>query len=587
MSIIVKGKSTQVKGKSTQVSPKVVTDGLVFYTDPFNFKSRSRSLPLTGGTIIDLTSSYNFEGTFTDEPEVSNDYKYISFDGTDDYILFPFSSAESIQLQQPFYRYKPKTFTFSAWVKSGTTGGGGVMFFGGGNDFFLKIPALTATTYTPGTYTSVIGENWSATTPTQSSRNLTSFEVTVGSGGTITKAVAESTLAVGGGSLPNNELVIVKLSGDTIGGSTPADDAYLLWRAGTSSQMRWGFGIGDNYGMTIGDSIDRGTFTTDRVSNEPQEWNLITITDVGELVTDNLSCYVNGELVNQDTSTFLNGSQMNPGTINAGQINIGRGGASTFATFLNGSLGPCMMYDKALSQNEILRNYETLKNRFGPIKKLNFNRKSILLDGTDDRIECSSLTAYDNSDFSVSIWVKKTTSGLEYVISNSSASAKAGFDIVINSLNVNFQRRTTTKQAATGYINIGFTYNTWHNLIGTYNDTTGDLKLYLDGVLKNTSSASSDVNTASVDLRIGCSTSNSLFFQGGIDEVSLFNTELSQIDITSIYNSGTPTDLTSYSPLGWWRMGDGDTAPTITDNGSGGNNGTMTNFSTFSIDVPT
>ena len=587
MSIIVKGKSTQVKGKSTQVSPKVVTDGLVFYTDPFNFKSRSRSLPLTGGTIIDLTSSYNFEGTFTDEPEVSNDYKYITFDGSDDYILFPFSSAESFQVQMPFYRYKPKTFTFSAWVKSGTTGGGGVMFFGGGNDFFLKIPALTATTYTPGTYTSVIGENWSGSTPTQSSRNLTSFEVTVGSGGTITKAVAESTLAVGGGSLPNNELVIVKLSGDTIGGSTPADDAYLLWRAGTSSQMRWGFGIGDNYGMTIGDSIDRGTFTTDRVSNEPQEWNLITITDVGELVTDNLSCYVNGELVNQDTSTFLNGSQMNPGTINAGQINIGRGGASTFATFLNGSLGPCMMYDKALSQNEILRNYETLKNRFGPIKKLNFNRKSILLDGTDDRIECSSLTAYDNSDFSVSIWVKKTTSGLEYVISNSSASVKAGFDIIINSLNVNFQRRTTTKQAATGYINIGFTYNTWHNLIGTYNDTTGDLKLYLDGVLKNTSSASSDVNTASVDLRIGCSTSNSLFFQGGIDEVSLFNTELSQIDITSIYNSGTPTDLTSYSPISWWRMGDGDTAPTITDNGSGGNNGTMTNFSTFSIDVPT
>jgi hypothetical protein len=134
--------------------------------------------------------------------------------------------------------------------------------------------------------------------------------------------VAETTL--GFGSSPDNEQVIVKLSGDTIGGSTPLDDAYLFWRSGTSSQMRWGFGIGNNYGMTIGDSIDRGTFTTDRVSNEPQEWNLITITDVGELVTNNLSCYVNGELVNQDTSTFLNGSQMNPGTINAGQINIGK-----------------------------------------------------------------------------------------------------------------------------------------------------------------------------------------------------------------------------------------------------------------------
>ena len=214
------------------------------------------------------------------------------------------------------------------------------------------------------------------------------------------------------------------------------------------------------------------------------------------------------------------------------------------------------------------------------------NTLSTTFDGVDDRIECSSLTAYDNSDFSVSIWVKKTTSGLEYVISNSSATSKAGFDIIINSLNVNFSRRTRTKQATTGYINIGFSYNTWNNLVGTYNDTTGDLKLYLNGVLKNTSATSVDVNTASADLRIGCSSADSLFFQGGIDEVSLFNTELSQSDITTIYNSGTPNNIASLSPLSWWRCGDGDTAPTLTDNGSGGNDGTMTNFTTFSTDVP-
>jgi hypothetical protein len=349
---------------SFRYSPRIVTDGLVFLVDSFNPSSRDRTLPLTGDTIVNLTSFYDFEGTFKNEPEVSNDYKYISFDGSDDYILFPYSSAESFQLRMPFYRYKPKTFTFSAWVKSGTTGGGGVMFFGGGNDFFLKIPALTATTYTPGTYTGVIGENWSGTTTGQTSLNLPSFEVTIGSGGTITKAVAESVSAIGGGSLPSNELVIVKLSGDTIGGSTPADDAYLLWRSGTSSQMRWGFGIGVSYGMTVGDSIDRGTFTTDRVSNEPQEWNLITITDTGVMEPNNLSCYVNGKLVNTGTGTVINGSQMNPGTINAGQINIGRGSASTFNTFLNGSLGPCMMYDRALNSNENLQNYNTLKGRY-------------------------------------------------------------------------------------------------------------------------------------------------------------------------------------------------------------------------------
>ena len=354
-----------VKGKNAQISPKVITDGLVFYLDPFNFKSRDRDLGLTGGTIIDLTSSTPFGGTFFNEPTISSDFKYITFDGTDDFIRFPSNSGEAVQLQQPFYRYKPKTFTMSAWVKSGTTGQGGVMFWGGGNDYFLKTPALTAsTTYTPGTYTGVIGENWSGVTPTQASRNLTSFEVTIGTGGTITKAIAENRFAIGGGALPNNESVIVKISGDTIGGTTPSGDAYLLWRSGTSSQMRWGMSIGVNYGMTIGDSIDRGTFTTDRVSNEPNEWNLITITDVGELVDGNLKCYVNGELVNQGTSTFLNGSQMRPGTMNSGQINIGKGAASTFGTFLNGSLGTCMMYDRALTEEEILRNYNTIKSRF-------------------------------------------------------------------------------------------------------------------------------------------------------------------------------------------------------------------------------
>jgi len=74
-----------------------------------------------------------------------------------------------------------------------------------------------------------------------------------------------------------------------------------------------------------------------------------------------------------------------------------------------------------------------------------------------------------------------------------------------------------------------------------------------------------------------------------IDEVSVYNTALSASDATAIYNGGVPTDLTSYAPLGWFRMGDGSTFPTINDVGSGGSNGTMNNMSAsnFVTDVPT
>ena len=76
--------------------------------------------------------------------------------------------------------------------------------------------------------------------------------------------------------------------------------------------------------------------------------------------------------------------------------------------------------------------------------------------------------------------------------------------------------------------------------------------------------------------------------EGLVDEVAIWDSALSSSDITDIYNSGTPVDLTSYSPNGWWRMGDNDggTGTTITDQGSGGNDGTLTNGPTFSTNVP-
>ena len=75
-------------------------------------------------------------------------------------------------------------------------------------------------------------------------------------------------------------------------------------------------------------------------------------------------------------------------------------------------------------------------------------------------------------------------------------------------------------------------------------------------------------------------------FNGSIDEVAIWNSDQSA-NASAIYGAGVPTSLASYSPLSWWRCGDGDSAPTLLDNGSGGNNGTMTNFTTFSTDVPT
>ena len=76
--------------------------------------------------------------------------------------------------------------------------------------------------------------------------------------------------------------------------------------------------------------------------------------------------------------------------------------------------------------------------------------------------------------------------------------------------------------------------------------------------------------------------------EGKVDEAAYWNRGLSASDITAIYNSGVPTDLSSYSPVGWWRCGDNDggTGTTVTDQGSGGNDMSVNNGATFSTSVP-
>ena len=136
--------------------------------------------------------------------------------------------------------------------------------------------------------------------------------------------------------------------------------------------------------------------------------------------------------------------------------------------------------------------------------------------------------------------------------------------------------------------------NSWSHVLVTYDgsSTEAGFNFYINGADAGSNGGGSTLGggaslATTIPLQIGARNSSLNFLDGNIDEVSIFNTELSASDVTSIYNGGVPNDISSLSPVSWWRCGDGDTSPTLTDNGSGGNNGTMTNFTTFSTDVPT
>jgi len=228
------------------------------------------------------------------------------------------------------------------------------------------------------------------------------------------------------------------------------------------------------------------------------------------------------------------------------------------------------------------------------------NTKSIALDGVDDYVEVAdadNLSFGDGSNdspFSISTWwkmdnsngfrgVQKYSSSYEYRINTIGSSGILKCQLYDNINTVYIGRKSDV--GLSGYV------GQWINVIVTYDGSSlsSGIKLYLNGsLLASTDDSNGSYtamhNTTSV-FRLGNLAGN--YADGLMDETAVFNSELSASDVTAIYGTGVPTSLSSYSSLvSWWRCGDGDSAPTLTDN-KGSNNGTMTNFSTFSTDVPT
>ena len=105
--------------------------------------------------------------------------------------------------------------------------------------------------------------------------------------------------------------------------------------------------------------------------------------------------------------------------------------------------------------------------------------------------------------------------------------------------------------ALADYVNQG-----WIHLAMTFNHNgqdagggSGEIKIYANGVLKETV----DQNTDWLDLNVdgSCIGSNESegggFADGYIDQLAMFNTALTQLQVSEIYNSGVMTDLTTIS----------------------------------------
>lgn len=216
----------------------------------------------------------------------------------------------------------------------------------------------------------------------------------------------------------------------------------------------------------------------------------------------------------------------------------------------------------------------------------------------------------ENIPYTLSAWVKPNATGGDggviglLPITSSSTGSNSSY---VGS----FYHTSGTKYAwYQGNENQGggaFSVGSWNHLVQIWDGSY--FKAYIDGVLV----------VSVLKTNNGLGTGGTIAIHGssrarwndrapiGIDEISMWDTALTDGgvsvgtpatgQIATLYNSGTPSDLTSLSPIGWWLMGDsqtgqtngGATPTTITDVGIGAHSkadGTLYGSATYSNQTP-
>jgi len=226
------------------------------------------------------------------------------------------------------------------------------------------------------------------------------------------------------------------------------------------------------------------------------------------------------------------------------------------------------------------------------------NLYSLDFDGVDDYLTMGTPSAaVITGNMSASVWVK-----IDNFVDNASIISMSGSS---ESEADNYLYRITTDGGVGDLdIKVGHEYgsgsnefhtfntnlslDTWYHLVVVRDIDAKTWKLYVDGALFGTDSYTNNATGGtSATLNLGVQGSN--YFDGNIDEVSLWSVSLSAAQILAIYNNGIPTNIGGETGLvGWWRMGDGAVSPTIPDVSTNSNNGTMTNMVSGDIvrDVP-
>lgn len=221
-------------------------------------------------------------------------------------------------------------------------------------------------------------------------------------------------------------------------------------------------------------------------------------------------------------------------------------------------------------------------------------------DGSLDYINVGNdpLLNFEKDDrFSLSCWFKcSSSSNFQTLISKVNSSNQGYYMGVASNGKVLLVLRDLSGNVFYAFTSEAFNDNQWHHILAEYdggNDVSG-INIFVDSTnlsLNTVGTSLTGTIQNSSNVQIGARNGVDIV-NGLIDEPAVFTTTLGSVNASSMYGTGSVSDITHLNPKGWWR------AENATFNGSNwsvanaykkGLNGTSVSMTSGSrvTDIPT
>jgi len=375
--------------------------------------------------------------------------------------------------------------------------------------------------------------------------------------------------------------------------------SFRVLHKGIGADREYAFGCGTSSTLFLllynGTSNGIGQISTANLTPQVGSWTHIAATYDGSGSNTGVVLYVNGSVVS--SSAFSTGSYTAPSSNAGGDVLIGAysterangnidevsvfNSVQNIATLYNSgvpgdlsSLNPTAWY--RMGENGSWKSTQWLLPENSNKDKV--SNYSFEFDGVGDNINLGTSILDGLGALSISFWFNTSYDGWQFFLGDNS------FRINMNQANDDVRLRFNNNLDYRADP-LPVTLNTWNNIVVVFDGSltqANRLKLYLNGSLAtNILSGTADTTfVASNNFRLGrVGSFSGNQFVGMMDDVAFFNTALTSGNVTSIYNSGTPTTLPA-GAVAHYKMGEDATFSTnwTVSDAVGSNDGTSANM---------